>query len=96
MKLEEIKSLYRNEILNIARKNNVEDVKIFGSTANGYSSENSDIDFLIKLKPEASGWDIGGFYSDVSELLGRKIDVVTEKSLHPYLKKIILSEAVNL
>ena len=70
---------------------------VFGSVARGDASEDSDIDVLIDLDPAKP---IGLFeYARVklyiSELLGRRIDVVNRKTLKPLLRDSILREAVN-
>lgn len=96
MNLEELRNRYKPQILASAKANNIDSVKVFGSIAKGNSNEGSDIDFLVTLTPDSSGWDIGGFYSDVRELVGKDIDVVTENSIHPYIKKQILEEAISL
>ena len=71
-------------------------VRVFGSVAEGRANENSDVDFLVDLEPERSLFDLGGLLMDLQELLGRRVDVVTEKSLHWYIRDRILSEAKSL
>jgi len=58
--------------------------------------EDSDVDLLVELEPGRSGLALGGFLMDVSELLGRKVDVVTEKALHPRIRGTVLREAQPL
>lgn len=53
----------------------------------------SDVDFLIDLDPERSLLDMGGLKMELQDLLGCKVDLVTEKGLHWYLKDKILKEA---
>jgi len=43
-----------------------------------------------------SGFALGGFLTDITELVNRKVDVVTEKSLHPAIREQVLSEAILL
>jgi len=57
---------------------------------------NSDVDLLVELEPGRSGLALGGFLMDVSELLDRKVDVVTEQALHPKIREIVLREAQPL
>jgi predicted nucleotidyltransferase len=47
------------------------------------ANEDSDLDLLVELEDGKSGFAMGGFLEDVTNLLHRKVDVVTEKSLHP-------------
>ena len=86
----------RQDILTLARNNGVTKVRIFGSMARGDVSLTSDVDFLVEIEEGRSGLALGGFLMDVSELLHRKVDVVTEKSLHPKIQSQVLSEAIAL
>jgi predicted nucleotidyltransferase len=61
--------------------------------AEGAANENSDVDFLVELESGRSLFDLGGLLMELQELLGRKVDVVTEKGLHWYIKERVLSEA---
>ena len=84
---------HKTEILDLARKNGVENVRVFGSMVRDDATDNSDVDLLVDLPKGKSGFALGGFLMDVSELLGRKVDVITEKSLHPSIQAQVLSEA---
>jgi len=83
----------RAQILALAANYGASNVRVFGSVANGTADENSDIDFLVELEPGRSLFDLGGLLMALQELLGRKVDVVTEKGLHWYIKERVLSEA---
>ncbi len=84
---------HKSTILALASKNGVENVRVFGSMARNDANGNSDVDFLVDLSEGRSGLALGGFLMDVSELLGRKVDVVTEQALHPRIQAQVLSEA---
>lgn len=86
---------YKEKIIKIAEACMVEDIRVFGSILHGELSQNSDIDFLVKMKPN-SGFAIGGLKYRLEELLGRRVDVVSEKGLHYLIKDQILKEAVHL
>lgn len=87
----------REEILKIATKHGAFNVRVFGSVARGEETENSDIDFLIDYDlAKTSPWFPGGLLVDLEALLGRKVDIVTEKSLHHLIKQRILKEAIKL
>jgi predicted nucleotidyltransferase len=83
-------------IRRIAAKHGAQHVRIFGSMARGEAGPGSDIDLLIDKGPETSPWFPGGLIVELEALLGRKVDVVTEKGLSPYLREQILREAVPL
>jgi len=72
---------HREGILQLAHAHKVESVRLFGSCARGDDTAARDVDFLVN--PGAGGFDLGGFLMDVQGLLRRKIDIVTERSLHP-------------
>lgn len=86
----------REKILQIAARYGARNVRLFGSTARGDSRPQSDIDLLVDLEPDRSLLDLGGLLSEVSELLGCEVDVVTEKGLRPRIREQVLREAVRL
>ena len=83
----------RQAILNIARAHGLVNVRVFGSVARGEDTPNSDIDFLVDLETGRSLLDIGGALIQLEQLLDRKVDIVTERGLHWYLREKILKEA---
>lgn len=94
-----ISSIIRNrrkEIIDIAKKYGAKNVRIFGSMARGDESINSDVDIIVEMETGSSLLDIIAIKQDISELLGRKVDVVTEASISPYIRNAVLKEAVNL
>lgn len=74
----------------------VTSVRVFGSMSRDGSNESSDVDLLAALAPGTSALALGGLLMDAQELLGRRVDVVTEASLHPALRESILASAVPL
>ena len=87
---------HRAEILSLAERYGLRDVRVFGSMARGDAKENSDIDLLVTAPEGTSGLALGGLLMDVSDLLGRNVDVVTERAIRPALRDRILREAVPL
>jgi len=71
-------------------------VRIFGSLARGDSGIDSDVDFLIELEPERSLLDIVAIKQDLEDLLQRKVDVVTESAVSPYIRREIVRQAISL
>jgi uncharacterized protein len=86
--------LNRDEILKIAERHGVRNVRVFGSVARGEAGHASDVDFLVEAGPSTSSWFPGGLVVDLEALLGRRVEVVTEHGLHPELRDNILKEAV--
>jgi predicted nucleotidyltransferase len=62
----------------------------------GEANEDSDIDFLINVRENHSRWFPGGLLADLEDLLGYKVDIVIEKSLHELIRERILKEAIPL
>jgi predicted nucleotidyltransferase len=96
MGISEILAGKRDEVLRIAGRHGALNVRVFGSVAEGSANENSDEDFLVDLEPNRSLFDLGGLLMDLQNLLGRQVDVVTEQSLHWYIRDRILREAKPL
>ncbi|MDJ1174817.1 nucleotidyltransferase family protein [Roseofilum capinflatum] len=87
----------RAEILAIAEQHGAFNVRIFGSVARGEEREDSDIDFLIDYDlTKTSSWFPVGLIQDLEDLLERKVDVVTAKSLHYFIRDRVLQEAIDL
>jgi predicted nucleotidyltransferase len=86
----------RAMILEVAARHGARNVRVFGSVSRGEASPQSDVDILVDLDPGRSLMDLGGLLMDLEDLLGRKVDVVTEKGLHWYIRDKVLKEAVRL
>lgn len=84
----------RAEVLRLAAQYGATDVRVFGSVARGEADESSDIDFLVRMSPGRSAFDIGGLVMDLQDLLGRRVDVVTERGLRPRMRERVLREAI--
>jgi hypothetical protein len=86
----------RSEIIRIAGNHGAYNIRIFGSVVRGETRPDSDIDFLIDAGPTTSSWFPAGLVLDLQEILGRSVEVVTEKALNPYIREHVLREAVPL
>ncbi len=92
----EILRVRRQEIEQIARRHGAGNIRVFGSVARGEGSEASDIDLLIDVVGKTSFWFPSGMALELQDLLGRPVDVLTERALHPLLRDKVLREAVPL
>jgi len=86
----------RSQILSLAERYRAGDVRVFGSVARGDNTEKSDVDLLIKPRRGCSLFDLGGLLEDLQELLGCRVDLVTEDGLKPRLREHVLKEAIPL
>ena len=96
MNINDILKSKHDEILQIAEKHGAYNIRIFGSVARGDAVPESDVDFLVDVNPEHSPFFPGGFMADLEDLLGMKIEVLTENALHWYIRDKVLKEAVPL
>lgn len=85
--------LRRAEILEIAANHGARNVRLFGSVARGEAHAESDVDFLVDMEPGRSLLDLVGLGQELEELLGHKVDVLTEGSVHPAIRDRIAAEA---
>ena len=96
MSLDEILGPRREELRRLAQRHGARSVQVFGSAARGQARADSDLDLLVDLAPGGSLLDLIAIEQDATEILGRKVDVVTLDSVSPYLRERILGEAVPL
>ena len=96
MKVNNLVAEKREKILKIAQKYGARNVRLFGSAARGRTSISSDVDFLVEMEPGSSLLDIVAIKQDLEDLLGCKVDVVTENALSPYIRAEVLREAMSL
>jgi predicted nucleotidyltransferase len=83
----------RTEILQIAATHGASNLRVFGSVARGDDRVGSDLDLLVDMEPERSFLDIVGLSQALEELLERRVDVLTDASLHPNLRERILADS---
>ena len=86
----------RDQILALAAARGARRLRIFGSVARGDDHEGSDIDLLIDMPVGTSLLQIVGLQHDIEDVLGMRVDLCTERELHPSLRPRILAEARTL
>ena len=94
--LDALRAERREEILNLARRRGAHSLRVFGSVARGEANEDSDLDLLVAWEPGRSLMDHAGLVQDLQDLLGVKLHVGTEKSLHWYVRDRIMGEVTPL
>ena len=80
------------KIVSILARYRVKKIAVFGSYARGEAKPESDIDILVEFSERKSLLDLVGIEQELSEALGVKADLLTEKSISPYLIDRIKSE----
>jgi predicted nucleotidyltransferase len=96
MTLRELIEQKREEILRVGAAHGASNIRIFGSAARGDERADSDIDFLVDAGPKTSSWFPAGLILDLQNILGRRVEVVTEKGLNPLIRERVLGEAKRL
>ncbi len=92
MSLETLLKEKRQAIMALAAKHGARHVRVFGSVATGEAGPESDIDLLVKMDEDRSLLDVSGLALDLRELLGVKVDVVSEDAIYWLLRRRILKE----
>jgi uncharacterized protein len=93
MGVEELLKDRREDILRIAAQHGAHNVRVFGSVARGDARPDSDVDLLVEMEAGRSLLDLGGLLMDLQALLGREVDVVTDKGLRDRIRTRVLQEA---
>ncbi len=91
----ELIAKHRDAILALAAKHGATDVRIFGSVARGDENEASDVDVLVRMEAGRSLFDMGELLMDLRDLLGCKVDVISEHNdMRPHFRDSVLKDAV--
>ena len=69
-------------------------IGIFGSMARSENTANSDIDILYQLKNAVGLFNLVRIKNDLEEKLNAKVDLVSEKYIHPKLKPYIMNDLI--
>ena len=81
-----------DKLIDICRQNGVVKVGVFGSMARGDASEQSDIDLIVEFSQRKSLLALVALERKISAALGRKVDLLTEAALSPYLRERIMHD----
>ena len=96
MAIDERLQAKREDILRLCASYGARNPRVFGSVARGEADVRSDVDFLVEMEPGRSLFDLGGLQYELERLLGRPVDIVTERGLKPRIRDRVLQEAVPL
>jgi uncharacterized protein len=90
----------KEKILPLILPHGVKRVAIFGSFVREEEAAQSDLDLLVTLKPIGQRPPMGlkwfGLEEELSKVLGRKVDLISEKALSPYIRPYVQKEMVIL
>ncbi len=95
MNIDELRIKYRDDILHIADEYDVSNIRVFGSTVRGDARDDSDVDLLVTLN-KPLGFAFCSLQRRLSELLNKRVDLLSDNGLSPYIGPYILEEAVEI
>ena len=82
-----------NEIIKAVKpilvKYGIKKAELFGASVRGDYRPDSDVDILIEFPPEAGLFFVGKLYGDLKDTLGKEVDLVSYKAVHPYIRKYV-------
>lgn len=78
-----------NKLVELCRQNDVRQISVFGSVARGEADEQSDIDLVVSFSKRISLLKMVALERQFSDALGKKVDLLTEAAISPYLREII-------
>ena len=96
MEIDKLLQDKRDAMLALAARYGASNIRVFGSWARGEAGPESDIDLLVTLESSRTLLDQIALWQDLEDLLGCKVDVVTESALHHAIRERVLREAVPL
>lgn len=91
---EEVLALLRTHKTELARRFQVVDLALFGSIARGAATEDSDVDILVRFDGPATSDRYFGAQFYIEDLLGRPVDLVTDKALRAELRPHVQRDAI--
>jgi uncharacterized protein len=81
-----------NKLIEICRQNDVSKIGVFGSIARGEANAQSDIDLLVEFSRRKSLLAMVALERQLATALGRKVDLLTEAAISPYLRERIMGD----
>jgi len=96
MGIQELLKAKRKEILGLTAKHGATKVRLIGSVARREETQESDIDFLVEMESGRSLLDHAALILDLEALLGRKVDIASDRGLRPRVRERVLKEAIPL
>lgn len=82
----------QKEIERLCQKNDIGFLGLFGSVARGDDTADSDVDLLVRFNKAVTLFDLTDIESSFAQTFGKKVDLVTEASVHPYIREYVLRD----
>jgi uncharacterized protein len=86
------------ELAELCRRYHIKELMLFGSAVRGEMRPDSDIDLLVEFMPAASVSLFGHFDAgeELSNLTGKRVDLVSKTALRGRLRSLVLAEARSI
>ncbi len=81
-----------DKLVKLCQQNDVKRIGVFGSMARGEATEESDVDLLVEFSARKSLLALVALERKMSEAIGRKVELLTEAAISPYLKDRITKD----
>jgi len=94
--LDEIIRIVEKHKEELRRKYNVKEIGVFGSFVKGEARDESDVDILVEFEKPIGLFKFLELEEYLSNLIGRKVDLVSKKALKPHIGKHILEEVITI
>ena len=96
MNRDEVLKVLKTHKATLAQRFGVTDLALFGSIVRDHATDNSDMDILVKFDSPATSKRYFGVQFYIEDLLGRPVDLVTDKALRAEMRPFIEREMVNV
>ncbi len=83
----------RTAVRSVVQRFNTTNLRVFGSVLEGSDREGSDLDLIVDPLPGATLFDLGGLHTELEELLGVRVDLLTPRDLPPKFRAEVLAQA---
>lgn len=92
--IDTVKNRIQKDLKFLEHSYNVKNIGVFGSVARGDNNQKSDIDILVEFSEPISMFRFIDLEEHLGEMIGRKVDLVTKKSLKPAISQEILEDVI--
>src|SRR5258707_8156014 len=86
----------RVEILKLTERYGVSNIRVFGSTARGEATTDSDVDLLVTVPDGVSVFDLVGLWLDLQDILECSVSIVADDTPDEHFMRNVLQDAVPL
>jgi hypothetical protein len=83
----------RDAIAAVAARHGASNLRLFGSVGRGEEKADSDVDLLVDLAETSGFGDYLALVDELEAMLGRRVDLIVERSLSPHFRPFIEAEA---